>query len=264
MDFNIPEDVLNNLSPETTGKKGKAYKVDERFFRPKLTKENGESYQAKIRFLYKPGSKEVFKPVYNHYFEDYYTDAEGKPKTWRTSGTCLRTFNEKCPCCDSFFTAKKLAESDPLSKIRFDKHFKNRNNSTKYLVNILVIDDKTNPSNNGKVLLWEATPFVYKMVQEAIHGPQKKAVIEDAFGEEDEGEIPTIRNPFHPIEGCDFILRVCKDDKGWTSYANSSFRKREGQFVKSAIAEDDESITAIISQAHDLETALTKVSSEVG
>lgn len=65
-----------------------------------------------------------------------------------------------------------------------------------YIANILIVDDPTEPENNGKVFLFDFGPMIYKLIQNRLKpNPEVDEWKEGA-------------DAFDPIEGCDFKLKI--------------------------------------------------------
>lgn len=97
-------------------------------------------------------------------------------------------------------------------------------------MNVLIISDKANPENNGKVMLYKIGQQIFDKIQLALH-PKFDDIV--AF------------NPYDPWEGANFKLRISKGDYG-NDYSESSFDSI------SPISEDDDEIERIWKQEHDL------------
>lgn len=102
--------------------------------------------------------------------------------------------------------------------------------STRYVSNILVINDPKNPENNGKVFLYKYGPRIFQKIQGAI-------------SPEFEDEKPM--NPFDLWNGANFKLKARMLD-GQRSYDKSEFGS------PSRIAETDEEIESIWSKSYSL------------
>lgn len=106
-----------------------------------------------------------------------------------------------------------------------------------WLANVYVINDPSNPDNNGEVK-------VLKM------GKQLKSKITEAMEDEDLGMRIFDLSP----NGCSFKIKVEKNDGGYPLYTNSSFRFPS---EIEEIGDDEEKINEIYSKAHDLTSFYT-------
>ena len=101
-----------------------------------------------------------------------------------------------------------------------------------YWANILVVEDPSNPDNEGKV-------FIYKF------GKKIFDKIQDVLKPEFQDEKPV--NPFDFWEGANFKLKI-RQVEGYRNYDKSEFS------TPSAVADDDTKIEAIWNQQYDLGT----------
>lgn len=251
-DIEIGNDILSIYNPEVKNKKGGSYTPDDRIYASKLSADNQFSYNAKLRLLYNKdlnnGSPSL--KVMRHYFQDSYKKSDGTVKKWTTSHVCPKTFGLPCPTCDSYWDMKNQLEKDssPQLKSFFDTYISKRGATVSYLWNVYVKDDKNRPELNGTVKAYYMTNGLYNIVQEVMY-PTKA---EDAFAEEDESVEVFTAIPFHPVRGVDLYLVVNKDDKGWTSYASSRFRRlKSGEYVESPIVDDPDALKGILNQCYD-------------
>jgi len=113
-----------------------------------------------------------------------------------------QTFGERCPINEERFKLSRMgsdAEKEKASQLR---------RSEKWLVNVYVVDDPTNPDNNGKVKMLRYGKQLHKIITEAIEG-------EDAaeFGAKifDLGE-----------DGVNFKIK-CEQQGDYPTYVSSRF-----------------------------------------
>lgn len=90
-----------------------------------------------------------------------------------------------------------------------------RRRQTKYIVNILVIEDKKNPENNGQVFYWKIGKKLFEMIESALK-PQFD-------------EMEAI-DPFDFWEGANFHLRAYDGANGQRTYEKSAFAKQTELF----------------------------------
>ena len=199
---------------------------DERFWTPAVDKA-GNGY-AVIRFL--PPSQGEDLPwvrIYDHGFQG--------PGGWYIENS-LTTIGLDDPASEynqMLWNSGIAANKDIVSKglPGFKGSLKRR---MKYIANILVIQDKANPANEGKVFLYRFGPKIFGKLQEAMK-PQF----------EDEQPI----NPFDFWNGADFKLKI-RQVEGYQNYDKSEFDK------PSAIAVKDDDIKAIWEKQYPLKAFL--------
>lgn len=173
--------------------------TDDRFWKPSRDKA-GNGY-AIIRFLpAAEGEDFAFIRKFDHGFQG--------PGGWLIE-ECPTTdgIERDCPVCEynrELWNAG--GENSPQRKQASDQ--KRR---TKFISNILVIDDPANPENNGKVFLFSYGVKIFEKIQRAIKP-------DEAF--KDEQPI----DPFSFWDGADFKLKIRGKGRD-TSYDDSSFEK---------------------------------------
>lgn len=160
--------------------------TDDRIWKP--TPDKTGKAVATIRFLPAPqGEEDPFVRRYNHGFK-----VNGK---WLIEN-CPTTLGLPCPICEANSEAWNSGDEDTARQ---------RKRKTSYYSNILVIDDRNNPDNNGKVFLFRYGIKIYEKIQSAIKGDIKKPL-----------------DPFDFWEGADFILAQTQV-AGYPNYDSSSF-----------------------------------------
>ena len=175
---------------------------DDRFWRPELDK-SSNGY-AVIRFL--PGTEEEHLP-----FAKYFSHGFQGPGGWYIENS-LTTLGENDPVSE---VNTKLWNSG----LESDKDIaRSRRRKTNYVSNIYIVSDPTNPENEGKVFLYRYGKKIFDKIKEATH-PEF----------DDEVAI----NPFHPVDGANFKLKVRKV-AGYINYDKSEFSSAGSLF-------DDES-----------------------
>ena len=151
---------------------------DPRFYKVKT--DNDGKFLATIRFLPPSAGEAVARvPYTSHYFK-------GK-EGWYVE-LCPKTIGKYCPVCSH--TYENYQE---LGKELAKKKNKGMYQKKAWVSNILVVDDKQNPENNGKV-------FLYK------YGVTVKEIIDDSVKPEDPDTLPI--KPFDFYKGADFRLNV--------------------------------------------------------
>lgn len=190
---------------------------DERLWSLTRDKDTGKG-EAVIRFL--PPAEEGELP-----FEKYYEHFVKKPDgRWLVAEACGRSFGKPCPLCER---ASRFWNSGDKEHYRLAKA------KGTYLFNILVIDDKGCPENNGKVFMVKLGATIYNMIIGAMNSEF-----------EDEA-----RQPFDIFNGNNFIYRSRKDPAkgGQIAYDKSKFEE-----VQTPIAPTEAEIARILEQMHDL------------
>lgn len=206
------------LSEELSKLNKKTYEnpLEGKFWKPTVDK-MGNGY-AVIRFLPEPEGEDVpFVRYWDHGFQ-------GPTGKW---------YIEKS------LTSLGKDVADPVSKLNktlWDsgvKEMKDQASAQKrrlhFVSNILVVNDKGNPENNGKVFLYEYGKKIFDKIN-AAQNPEF----------DDEEAI----NPFLIDEGANFRLKI-KNVDGYRNYDSSEFDS------PSPISDDDDEIEKIIEQYYD-------------
>jgi len=155
-----------------------------------LKRDKQDNGYAIIRFL--PSIKEDALP-----FITFYRHICKKNNKWFIEN-CPTTIKRECPVCE-------------YNRMLWDTNKKDeaRNNSRKkiYISNILVVNDPTNPENNGKIFMYKFGERIMNIIQEKL---------DPKFPDEE----PV--NVFDFWEGADFRLK-CKKLDGFINYNSSTF-----------------------------------------
>jgi hypothetical protein len=120
------------------------------------------------------------------------------------STLCPNTYKEKCPICE--YRSKIWATKDQT----LIDQIKPLKKSEKWLYNVYVISDPTNPSNNGQIKYLNAGSQLEKIIESARFGDDK-----DEFG-------PRIFDL--SSNGCNLQIKVEKNDGGYPTYVSSRFK----------------------------------------
>ena len=182
------QQVQKDESPST---EKKSY-VDERLWKPQVDKA-GNGY-AVIRFLPAPQGEELpWVRVWNHAFQ-------GPTGQWFIENS-LTTLNQKDPVSEY---NSQLWNSG----VESDKEIaRKQKRKLQYYSNVYIVQDSTNPENEGKVMLYRYGKKIFDKLMETM---------QPAF--EDEKAI----NPFDLWEGANFKLKIRKVDGYW-NYDKSEF-----------------------------------------
>lgn len=167
---------------------------DDRFW--KVTRDKAGNGYAVIRFLPPPDGEDfAYVRKFDHGFQG--------PGGWYIE-ECPTTIGKDCPCCEH---NSELWNSGIESNKKIASSQKRR---TKFISNILVIDDPSNPDNNGKVFLFSYGVKIFEKIQRAI---------KPEFPDE------TPFSPFDFWEGADFKLKVRGKGRD-TTYDESAFESQ--------------------------------------
>ena len=205
------QQVQKDDSPTT---EKKSY-VDERLWKPNVDKA-GNGY-AVIRFLPAPKGEEMpWVRVWNHAFQ-------GPTGQWYIENS-LTTLNQKDPVSEY---NTQLWNSG----VESDKEIaRKQKRKLSYYANIYVVEDRMNPENNGKVMLYKFGKKIFDKLMEAMQPefPDEKPI-----------------NPFDLWEGANFMLKIRKVDGYW-NYDKSGFESI------SQLKSTDEELEAIYNAEHSL------------
>lgn len=178
---------------------------------------------AVVRFLPAPEGEELpFVKLYGHsfkengqwYIENSRTTLEGEQDPVGISNSELwQTGSEE---------NKKIASS--------------RRRQTKYILNILVIKDPKNPSNEGQVKLWKIGKTLFDKIEQAIRP-------------EFDDEEPI--DPFDFWEGANFKLKAFNGTNGQRTYEKSAFDKPSALFDG-----DDKKLEELYAKLHSLQAEI--------
>lgn len=210
------EQLTQELSKLNTNSESKK---DERFWYPDVDKA-GNGY-AVIRFLPAPGDETVpFVRTFEHGFK-------GPAGQWYIENS-LTTIGQPDPVSEynSILWNQSTDDNSPGRK-----QAREQKRKLVFISNILVVEDKANPENNGKVFLFKFGKKIYDKLNEAMN-PQ--------FADED------ALNPFDFWLGANFKLKIRKVE-GYRNYDKSEFAEPTPLFKK------DSDIEAVWKQEHSLQ-----------
>lgn len=200
---------------KTTNPQQNTSNKDERFWKPEVDK-SGNGY-AVIRFLPQTEGEELpWVRVFNHGFKG--------PGGWLIDN-CLTTINQKCPVCEANTELWQTGSTQNQNTVR------DRKRKLKYISNIYVVKDPSNPQNEGKVFLYQFGKKIFDKLQ-------------DMMRPEFEDEKPV--NPFDFWDGANFKLKIRKVD-GYQNYDKSEFDS------PSPLLDDDDELERIYNMQHSLE-----------
>lgn len=206
---------LVEQAKETSGTTNTRQSQDERFWQP--TRDKAGNGYAVIRFL--PGDAEAATPWIRYWDHAF----KGPTGQW---------YIEK--------SLTSIGQQDPLSElnskmwnsgVESDKGIvRQRKRNLRYVANILVVSDPSNPANEGQVKLYRFGKKIFDKIMDSMQ-PQ--------FPDE------TPVNPFDMWEGADFTLKIRKVE-GYPNYDASSFKS------PAAMPGSDEELEAVYEKQFDL------------
>lgn len=203
---------------KSTEKKG----PDPRMWKPSVD-ESGNGW-AQIRFL--PGDDDSSLP-WAKWWDHGFKGATGK---WYIEKS-LTSIGEKDPLGE--YNSSLWATSDdkncPMKAIA-----RKQKRRLHYVSNIMVVNDSLHPENNGKVFLY-------------VYGKKIFDKLMDAMQPEYPDEKPI--NPFHPIEGADFLIKIAtikSGDDSFRNYDKSNFKAPSPMFPP----EDEQAYDEVLGQLH--------------
>lgn len=207
---NLMKEVEKIANPQ-----GQDSRDDDRFWQPTVDKA-GNGY-AVIRFLAAPKGEEMpWVRVWTHGFK-------GPTGKWYIENS-LTTIGKPDPVSE---LNSELWDSGTEANKNIAREQKRR---LSYIVNVLVIQDPSNPANEGKVKLFKFGKKIFDKIK-------------DSMQPEFPGEEPV--NPFDFWKGANFKLKI-RNVEGYRNYDKSEFE------APSPLADDDAKIETVWTQQHSL------------
>lgn len=165
------------------------------------------------------------KTFFHHYVNSWSSKKDGS----FISAISLKSFNERDPINESRWKLyKDWKDTNPPKDAKFENPIKERE---AWFVNILVVDDPSNPENNGKVKILNMGPQLKAIVDDAMTGDRS-----DEFG----GAIFDLSK-----DGADFKIKA--EEQGiYTTYIKSFFTS------KTNLNLSDDEIDEVYKSMHDL------------
>ena len=221
MDFNTLKknrsNSLNKLNSQLEKIQSKSYSDPNEGKMWKPTRDKAGNGFAVIRFLPAPSGEDVpFVRMWDHGFQ-------GPTGLWYIENS-LTTLDRDDPVSEYNSKLWNSGVEDDKAEARKMKR------RLKYVSNILVISDPSNPQNEGKVFMYQYGAKIFCKLQ-ALMNPQ--------FDDE------TAADPFNMWEGANFRLKIQKV-AGYPNYDKSTFD------TPSAISDDDSELERIFNEAHSL------------
>lgn len=202
------ENTEKASTPATTEK-------DPRFWSPTIIDKDTKISSAIIRPLACPMGDDV-----NYVFNtSHYVKTPAKNYSFQ----CSRNHTHRaCPICEAYYSEDQGSRDNNLKP----KH--------SYIFNIYVVDDKSNPENNGKVFLYKCPKTLWKKIQAAKDSEYEEDKVDDIFD---------------MWEGASILVRTCEKG-GFVNYDNSVIRPKEALFKE--LDENDPKYMSIASQSYSL------------
>jgi hypothetical protein len=122
-----------------------------------------------IRLL--PYIKDIEKTFFHYYVHGWVSNATGQ----YVQAVSPQTFGERDPISEERFRVLRVGSEDEKDKM------KNVYRSEKWLVNAYIIDDPTNPENNGTVKMIRYGKQLHKIIMSAIEGEDAEEFGEKIF-----------------------------------------------------------------------------------
>jgi len=122
-----------------------------------------------VRLL--PFISDIEKTFFHYYVHGWVSNATGQ----YVQAVSPQTFGERDPISEERFRVLRVGTEDEKDKM------KNVYRSEKWLVNVYVIDDPTNPENNGTVKMIRYGKQLHKIIMNAIEGEDAEEFGEKIF-----------------------------------------------------------------------------------
>jgi len=189
---------------------------DERFWQP--TRDKAGNGYAVIRFL--PGAADAPTP-WVRYWDHFFKGPTGQ---WYVEKS-LTSISMPDPLAEA---NSRLWNEDGSDEAKTTVRERKRN--LRYVANVQIISDPSNPENEGQVKLYRFGKKIFDKIMDTMQ-PQFP----------DEAPI----NPFDMWKGADFTVKIRKVE-GYINYDASSFKS------PSAMAGSDDDLEAIYNKQHDM------------
>ena len=217
------QSVRDNIKKDEERKK--SFEKDTRFFEPTKDAE-GKAFVI-MRFL--PDQNGT--PYVKYYSHSFSYMKNGQKKWWINN--CINTFgyDRECPICkknQELFNSAFQSDKDLAGQ---------RKRKLNYISNVMIIQDKANPDNEGKVFLFRYGQKIFDKI--------KKLMFPSDEDRQDPDFIEFI--PFDLYEGANFKLSV-KKQGDFPNYDDSSFSRQSELFNG-----DDNKIAKVMALTFGLE-----------
>lgn len=168
-------------------------------FRDFLKLEIGKTYLVRLVPNLKNTSETIFH-YYSHLWNSTLTQE-------LISVFCPTSYQERCPIDE--YRSKIYKKCDGNAEHPDIKKIKPIKRNENWLVNVYVVNDPTNPENQGKVKILRMGKQLFNVINEAMQGDDAKDFGEKIFDLSD--------------EGCNLRIKVDKNEGGYPSYVKSRF-----------------------------------------
>lgn len=209
------QNTLENLKKEVdklSSKSKKSFAPDPRFWYP--ARDDAGNAFCEIRFLPAPPNEDsAFVKIYSRRFDGV--------NGWYNEND-LSTIGQTDPVFEYTQTLYKGSESDKAKA-------KGLGRKTTYIANILVIKDKLNPENEGKVFLFKYGKTIADKIEAMMNPADEDEPVVNVFHFWDDGEYDEDGNERKLRGGANFKLNVTKKGE-FANYDTSVFKAPSSLF----------------------------------
>lgn len=192
--------IKEKVAKTKAGSTGYTNKGDDGFWQ--LEGDKAGNGRAVIRFL--PGRTDNDDP----YVETHRHGFKNKVGKWYIEN-CPKTIGKECPACEANYALTGGYPNWEAVPKDIKDLYSVRKKKTHYIFNILVVEDPTNPDNEGKVFLFKANKSIFTKIADKIL---------PSFDDEK----PC--NVFNPVDGANFKIKMRQVD-GWANFDKSEFEE---------------------------------------
>jgi hypothetical protein len=185
----------NNLFESIKEALNKKSNIENSSYKDILKLEIGNTYVVRLVPNVENPERTLFH-YYNHIWKSVMTNQ-------LVSTLCPTTYGERCPIDEyrsKVYQTKDEAKIKEINPIRRDE---------KWLANVYVVKDPTNPDNQGQVKILRFGKQIYNIIQEAMTGDDA-----DEFG----ARIFDLSD-----KGCNLRIKVDENQGGYANYTTSKF-----------------------------------------
>ena len=185
----------NNMFESIKEALSKKSSVENSSYKDILKLEIGNTYVVRLVPNIENPERTLFH-YYNHIWKSVMTNQ-------LVSTLCPTTYGERCPIDEyrsKVYQTKDEAKIKEINPIRRDE---------KWLANVYVIKDPTNPENQGQVKILRFGKQIYNIIQEAMSGDDAEEFGARIFDLSD--------------KGCNLRIKVDENQGGYANYTTSKF-----------------------------------------
>lgn len=218
------------------------YSDTDAIWKEKLRFEAGKEYVVRLVPFVKNGPGEYNKSLF-HYIRYTWKDADNK---W-VQVISPRTWGERCPISD--YSRKIKFNGTKEEQDELNKRLSYREGA---YANVYVINDPTNPENNGKVKILDMGKKLFDIIKGALDGNLDKSWTEQArtYSNDSSIEVNVGKKVYDLSKnGVNLIIRVKKNQFKLNSYDSSTFSLSNVDLGKT-----DAEINEIYQSCFDLST----------